>query len=147
MENAQWSVNRYGHELARLSQAHQDAKAAFDAGKRGKISHAVLQDVQVSISCVGTLYANPGQSLLDTLQKGLKRAERDNDLIYHHDIPAISHLLPLKPASLVSSTIPPGLSNPAVVLGREPPLFANLLSWGAREAISKPFPSTSNTSS
>ena len=132
-------MTRYGHELARLSQAQQDAKAAFDAGKRGKISHAVLQDVQVSTSCRGTLYTNPGQSLLDTVQKGLKRAERDNDLIYHHDIPAVSHLPPLRPASLVSSTVPPGLSSPAAVLGREPPLFVNLLSWGAREAISKPF--------
>ncbi|KAF8349083.1 BRO1-like domain-containing protein [Amanita rubescens] len=113
-------ARRYGHELARLSQAHKDAKTAFDAGKRGKISHTVLQDVQ---------------SLLDTLQKALKRAERDNDLIFHHDIPAISQLPPIKSAPLVSSTVPPGLSNPAAVLGNEPPLFASLLGWGAREAI------------
>lgn len=113
-------AHRYGHELARLYQAQQDAKAAFAAGKRGKIGHTVLQDVQ---------------SLMDTLQKGLTRAERDNDLIYHHDVPAISILPPIKPASLVSATIPPGLTNPAIVLGNEPPLFESLLGWGASEAI------------
>jgi programmed cell death 6-interacting protein len=32
--------------------------------------------------------------------------------------------------------VPPGLTNPASVLGNEPPLFANLIRWGAREAIS-----------
>ncbi|KAK2463406.1 hypothetical protein APHAL10511_004492 [Amanita phalloides] len=113
-------ARRYGHELARLGQARQDAKAASDAGRRGEIAHAVLQDVQ---------------SLLDTLQRSLTRAERDNDLIYHHDVPAVSSLPPIKPAPLVSTTVPPGLANSAVVLGNEPPLFANLLSWGVREAI------------
>ncbi|KAF8632279.1 hypothetical protein AX15_002017 [Amanita polypyramis BW_CC] len=113
-------THRYGHELARLTQARQDARTAFDTCRRGKIAGAVLQDVQ---------------SLLDTLQKDLTRAERDNDLIYHHDVPVVSTLPPIKPAPLVSSTIPQGLLNPASVLGNETPLFANLLGWGAREAI------------
>ncbi|KAM6504501.1 BRO1-like domain containing protein [Amanita muscaria] len=113
-------ARRYGHELARLHQAQQDAKAAFDAGKRGKVAYVVIQDVQ---------------SLLDTVQKGVTRAERDNDLIYHQDVPAMATLPPIKHAPLVSSMTPAGLLNPVTVLGSEPPLFANLLGWGAREAI------------
>ncbi|PFH52959.1 hypothetical protein AMATHDRAFT_138650 [Amanita thiersii Skay4041] len=113
-------ARRYGHELARLKQAVQYAKMGFDIGKRGKTMQPVLQDAQ---------------SLLGTVQKSLTRAERDNDLIYHHDIPSISALPAIRPAPLVSSLIPPGLSNPASVLGDERPLFVDLLGWGAREAI------------
>src|ERR1700730_13968058 len=77
------------------------------------------------------------QSLLNTLQKNYTRSERDNNLIYHHEIPAASALAPIPETSMVRSVVPSGLENPKAVLGEESLMFDELLGWGAREAISK----------
>jgi programmed cell death 6-interacting protein len=71
------------------------------------------------------------------VQKGYQRAERDNDLIYHQDVPATSALEPIHEAIMVNSTIPSELLNPRSALGDEDMLFRELSGWGAREAISK----------
>ncbi|KAF8896364.1 ALIX V-shaped domain binding to HIV-domain-containing protein [Infundibulicybe gibba] len=65
----------------------------------------------------------------------LTRARRDNDLIYHHDVPTLSSLPSIPDAALATPTIPPGLTNPSTILGSRPVLFEELLGWGAREAI------------
>src|SRR5258708_14603961 len=49
------------------------------------------------------------QSLLEILDSNLTRAQRDNDLIYHQDVPSVSSLPVIQSASMVSSTVPPGL--------------------------------------
>lgn len=73
------------------------------------------------------------------------RAQRDNDLIYHQDVPAPSALSAIQEAKLVSSLVPKGLANPIGVIGDRHQLFSQLASWGAREAIST-FPTvTCNT--
>jgi programmed cell death 6-interacting protein len=76
------------------------------------------------------------QSLLEIVQKNLKRAERDNDLIYHHDVPAASALPPIAPANLVTSTPPPGFLDPVALIGPNRMIFGDLVGWGAKEAIS-----------
>lgn len=78
---------------------------------------------------------NRVKSLLDTVQKDLTRAQRDNDLIYHNDIPATTTLSPIPEASLAAPTVPPGLLDPKTILGTMQPLFDGLIGWGAREAI------------
>jgi programmed cell death 6-interacting protein len=78
------------------------------------------------------------QSLLNTLQNNYTRSERDNNLIYHHEIPAASTLAPIQETSMVRSVVPPGLENPKAALGEESLMFDEMLGWGAREAISKP---------
>ncbi|KXN89114.1 pH-response regulator protein palA/RIM20 [Leucoagaricus sp. SymC.cos] len=113
--------SRYGHEITRLSNARDEAKKAHDTGRRGKVAASVQEDIQ---------------SLLDTVQTRLTRAERDNDFIYHHDIPAGAALPPIQETSLATATIPPGLLEPKTVLGSMQPLFDGLIGWGAREAIS-----------
>ncbi|KAF9450357.1 BRO1-domain-containing protein [Macrolepiota fuliginosa MF-IS2] len=112
--------SRYGCEIARLGKAQDKAKTAHDIGRRGKIAASVQGDIQ---------------SLLDTVKTSLARAERDNDLIYHCDVPAIVTLPPIQETSLATATIPPGLLNPKIVLGSMQPLFEGLAGWGAREAI------------
>ncbi|KAJ7739760.1 BRO1-like domain-containing protein [Mycena maculata] len=113
-------ATHYGVELARLDQARVAAKQAFDIARRGKVAPAVLQDVQ---------------SLLDTVHKDYARAERDNDLIYHDDIPAASALPPIPHSVIAKPTVVPGLLNPESVVGPEGPLFAEMIGWGAQEAI------------
>ena len=84
-----------------------------------------------------TLSVTPLQSLLNTLQKNYTRAERDNNLIYHHEMPAASTLAPIQETSMVRSVVPAGLENPRIAIGDETLMFDELLGWGAREAISK----------
>lgn len=76
------------------------------------------------------------KSLLDVLQKNLARAERDNDLIYHKDIPPSSAITPIHVVVMVQSSLLSGLSDPRSMVGGGRVLFGELLSWGAREAIS-----------
>ncbi|KAJ7127029.1 BRO1-like domain-containing protein [Mycena epipterygia] len=113
-------TSNYGVELARLDRARAVAKQAYDIARRGKVAPAVLQDVQ---------------SLLDTVQKNYARAERDNDLIYHDDIPAASALPPIPHSAIAKLTVVPGLLNPETVIDPEGPLFAEMIGWGAQEAI------------
>ncbi|KAF9468112.1 BRO1-like domain-containing protein [Collybia nuda] len=113
-------TSRYGFEIARLIEAQDKAKKAYDIARRGRIAQPVLQDAQ---------------SLLEVVQKNLKRAERDNDLIYHHDVPATSTLPAIAAANLVTSIPPPGLVDPVALVGPKP-IFGDLVGWGAKEAIS-----------
>jgi programmed cell death 6-interacting protein len=117
--------DRYGHELARLVQAKTAAAKAVEVGRRGGVAPSVLQDAR---------------GLLDTLEKSIARAERDNDLIYHQDVPSATTLDAIAPVSMVKAVPPPGLLDPQSVLAKadEGVIFEELLSWGAREAISTP---------
>lgn len=74
--------------------------------------------------------------LLDVLQKDLARAQRDNDLIYHKDIPPSSATAPIQDVIMVQSNLASGLSDPKSVVGDDRVLFGELLCWGAREAVS-----------
>ncbi|KAF8553948.1 BRO1-domain-containing protein [Imleria badia] len=112
-------ANNYGDELRRLIDAEADAKQGYNSARRTAVSPAVVQDIK---------------SLLDVLQKNLARAERDNDLIYHKDIPSSSTITPIQDVIMVQSIILPGLSDPNTVAGGRV-LFADLLGWGASEAV------------
>ena len=74
---------------------------------------------------------------MDAIQKNLTRAERDNDLIYHHEVPAASALSPITQTNLVASTMPSGLSDPIGLLKGSRVILGGLVGWGAKEAISK----------
>lgn len=39
---------RYGHEIARLTQAQTTAKSGYDIARRGGVASPVLQDVKVN---------------------------------------------------------------------------------------------------
>lgn len=71
----------------------------------------------------------------------MTKAQRDNDLIYHQDIPPVSALEIIEPAVLVNSVILGGLKDPQTALNGEDALFGTLTSWGARTAIGTSSPS------
>ena len=73
--------------------------------------------------------------MIDTLEKNYSRAERDNDLIYHHDIPPFSSLPTIQEISMVQSNVPPGLQDPRTAIGNEGVIFGDLVGWGARVAV------------
>ena len=75
------------------------------------------------------------QSLIDTLERNITRAERDNDLIYHQDVPPISAIPSIQEISMVQSSIPAGLQDPKSALTNEDVIFGDLVAWGAKVAI------------
>ncbi|KAF8968115.1 BRO1-like domain-containing protein [Flammula alnicola] len=116
----EYEASRYGVELGRLGKAQIEAKKAYDIARRGKIAAPVLRDAQ---------------SLLETVKNSEVRAQRDNDLVYHQDVPSSSSLPALQETKLVSPTVPKGLLNLNSVIGSQHQLFSELAGWGAREAI------------
>ena len=76
--------------------------------------------------------------MLDIVQKNVSRAERDNDLIYHQDVPPSSALPAIQEVSMVQPLIDPGLQDPKSVVGTNGVIFGELLGWGARLAIGTP---------
>jgi programmed cell death 6-interacting protein len=82
----------------------------------------------------------PAQSLLEILDSNLTRAQRDNDLIYHQDVPSVSSLPAIQPASMVSSIVPPGLLEPRKTLGNNNLIFEELIGLGAQTAIGRRIP-------
>ncbi len=74
---------------------------------------------------------------MDNVAKDIARAERDNDLIYHQDVPAHSALPEIVIASLIPKIEPPaGLTQIHTLISDDQVLFKDLLAWAAREAIS-----------
>ncbi|KAF9267708.1 BRO1-domain-containing protein [Marasmius fiardii PR-910] len=112
--------SRYGSEIAYLTRTLTGAKRAHDIARKGKVSPAVRQDIQ---------------SLLEAVQKETVRAERDNDLIYHQDVPVASSLPPIPHAAIAQVTVPKELTNPNSIVASEDMIFSDLVGWGAREAI------------
>lgn len=112
----------YGAEISRLEEASRLLKATVgprsvdvDAGR-----HA--------------------QSLLGHVDQILKTARRDNDFIYLQEVPPVSVLPRLQPASLVKPTLPLPVSSPLDVLndrlgGLGPPLFGSLVPFDVHNAI------------
>ena len=72
---------------------------------------------------------------MDVVQNSLNRAERDNDLIYHQDVPAVSALPVIQEASLVQSITPSALTEPKHAIKGGAILFETLVGWGANLAI------------
>ncbi|KAI0367789.1 BRO1-domain-containing protein [Pilatotrama ljubarskyi] len=113
-------AHKYGHEIARLLEAQALAKKGYDLARRGGVAQPVQQDIK---------------SLLDIVQRNVVRAERDNDLIYHQDVPPASALPPIAEVVMAQPLIDPGLQNPQSVVGKDAVIFGELLGWGARIAI------------
>jgi programmed cell death 6-interacting protein len=77
------------------------------------------------------------QVLLDKSAKARATLQRDNDLIYHQDVPTSSTLPPIPTVTLAQSTLPVGLDDPKKTLADrgESAIFGDLASWGVLEAV------------
>ena len=71
------------------------------------------------------------------MQKSIARAERDNDLIYHQDVPAASALPVIPEAPVAQLSVPPGLKDPQNVVGSDGVIFGEMPGWASGEAISE----------
>lgn len=77
----------------------------------------------------------PLQSVLDNVQKNFNRAERDNDLIYHQDVPAASSLPAIQEAVMAQPLVAKALLEPKTLIKGDAVIFGELLGWGARRAV------------
>lgn len=73
---------------------------------------------------------------MEAVQQALARAEKDNDLIYHQEVPAASSLPQIKGVGMVQSVISDALREPKNALGNDAAIFGELLGYGAKVAIS-----------
>ncbi|KAF7986480.1 hypothetical protein HWV62_31277 [Athelia sp. TMB] len=112
--------NNYGVELARLTAATSEAKKGYDIARRGNVAPAVLKDIE---------------ALLKKAQADMIRAERDNDLIYHKDVPSPSALAAILEVAVAPIIVPPGLQNPQSAIGNDGVILGEMPGWGAGEAI------------
>ncbi|KAI9712641.1 MAG: hypothetical protein M1812_006821 [Candelaria pacifica] len=114
---------KYGEEVARL----KDSVACVnDALKESRwINKVVLGDLN---------------GLKNKVQEDLKRAEKDNDMIYLIPVPPKSELKTIDRASMVSAKVPKEVSDPISSLGDHgqfgQPLFAKLVPFAVHLAAS-----------
>ncbi|KAJ9095781.1 hypothetical protein QFC20_006576 [Naganishia adeliensis] len=113
---------RYGEEIARLQLAETMAKKALDAVKPG-LGGAVTSDLK---------------SLQGILASSLKRAVRDNDLVYVQPIPPATQLPRISPVAMVKPVVPPPVENSLNWLMSEGggALFSGLVPYGVHLALS-----------
>ncbi|KAK4101277.1 BRO1-domain-containing protein [Parathielavia hyrcaniae] len=116
---------RYGEEVARLADAVACVKEGLKECKGGYINQAVVDDLQ---------------GLKRRVEEDLKRAEKDNDVIYLQVVPPKSELRTLERANMAVARVPPQVANPYEYLGDHaefgPALFTKLVPFSVHVAVS-----------
>ncbi|KAK3689322.1 BRO1-like domain-containing protein [Podospora appendiculata] len=116
---------KYGEEVARLSDAAACVNEGLRECKGGYLSKAVVDD----------LYG-----LKKRVDEDLKRAEKDNDMIYLQIVPPKSELKVLDRANMAVARIPPQVAKPYEYFGDHaefgPALFTKLVPFAVHVAVS-----------
>lgn len=117
---------RYGEEVSRL----QDSLAS--AGEGLTEARYVHKSILADLTIIKTRVADD-----------LRRAEKDNDMIYLQPVPSKSELKPLERATMVSSKPPTQITDPLAHLTTDsspsslgPPLFSKLIPYSVHVAAS-----------
>jgi programmed cell death 6-interacting protein len=112
---------KYGEEVARLRDSLDCVTQALKETKY--INVAVLTDLQ---------------ALKERVQEDLKRAEKDNDVIYLLTVPSKAELKPVDQFSMVSAKVPLEVKDPISMLGDKgalgQPLFTKLVPYAVHIA-------------
>ncbi|HEV7736134.1 MAG TPA: hypothetical protein VGO47_02025 [Chlamydiales bacterium] len=120
--------------------ARMEARKAVEVSRKADIAKTVQDDAKVRTSIKYTRITAKlaCQSLLAFVESNFKRAERDNDLIYHQDVPSATSLPKIGDIKdVVHSTVPPGLEDPKAYLNGGIMIFSELSAWGVRVAVGK----------
>jgi programmed cell death 6-interacting protein len=114
---------KYGEEVARL----RDAVAC--------VNEALKESRWINRTVLGDL-----QGLKNRVSEDLKRAEKDNDMIYLHAVPPKSELKLIDRASMVASKAPSQVTDAISLLGDKgplgQPLFSKLVPYAVHIAAS-----------
>ncbi|KAI0142302.1 BRO1-domain-containing protein [Hypoxylon sp. NC0597] len=116
---------KYGEEVARLRDAVACVAEGLRESRGGYLHKTVVDDLN---------------GLKRRVEEDLKRAERDNDVIYLKPVPPKSELKILDRATMAVPRIPPQVSAPLDYLGEKgefgPPLFTRLVPYSVHIAVS-----------
>ncbi|KAI1139982.1 BRO1-domain-containing protein [Hypoxylon sp. FL0543] len=116
---------KYGEEVARLRDAVACVTEGLRESRGGYLHKAVVDDLN---------------ALKRRVEEDLKRAERDNDVIYLNHVPPKPELKLLERATMAAPRIPPQVSAPLDYLGEKgefgPPLFTKLVPYSVHIAVS-----------
>ncbi|KAK3306178.1 BRO1-like domain-containing protein [Chaetomium strumarium] len=116
---------RYGEEVARLADAVACVNEGLKECKGGYINKAVVDDLQ---------------GLKRRVEEDLKRAEKDNDVIYLQIVPPKSELKILERANMAVARVPPQVAKPYEYFGDHaefgPALFTKLVPFSVHLAVS-----------
>ncbi|KAI1373841.1 BRO1-domain-containing protein [Hypoxylon crocopeplum] len=116
---------KYGEEVARLRDAVACVAEGLRESRGGYLHKTVVDDLN---------------GLKRRVEEDLKRAERDNDVIYLNPVPPKSELKILDRATMAVARIPPQVSAPLDYLSEKgefgPPLFTKLVPYSVHIAVS-----------
>ncbi|KAI1418033.1 BRO1-domain-containing protein [Hypoxylon sp. FL1857] len=116
---------KYGEEVARLRDAVACVTEGLRESRGGYLHKTVVDDLN---------------GLKRRVEEDLKRAERDNDVIYLNPVPPKPELKILDRATMAVPRIPPQVSAPLDYLGEKgefgPPLFTKLVPYSVHIAVS-----------
>ncbi|KAL6901125.1 BRO1-like domain-containing protein [Trichoderma evansii] len=116
---------KYGEEIARLKDAVICANDGIKEGRVASLNKTVLEDLQ---------------ALKRKLEEDLKRAEKDNDLIFLNPVPPKAELKILERANMATARTPLQVANPLDYLSDHgelgPALFSKLVPFSVHVAIS-----------
>ncbi|KAL1893891.1 pH-response regulator protein palA/rim20 [Ceratocystis pirilliformis] len=116
---------RYGEEVARLKEALACVNDGLRETKSGYVSKTVTRDLS---------------GLKGRIDEDLKRAEKDNDIIYLQPVPTRMELKPLDRVNMATLKCPREVSSPCNFLGEDsefgPPLFSKLVPFAVHLAVS-----------
>ncbi|KAL1977990.1 hypothetical protein VTN31DRAFT_849 [Thermomyces dupontii] len=114
---------KYGEEVARL----RDSLAC--------VNEALKESKWINRTVLGDL-----NGLKNRVSEDLKRAEKDNDIIYLHPVPPKSEMKPLDRATMVTPKAPSQVTDAISMLGENaplgPPLLAKLVPYAVHVAAS-----------
>ncbi|KAI1842757.1 hypothetical protein JX266_011078 [Neoarthrinium moseri] len=116
---------KYGEEVARLQDAVACVNEGLKESRGGYLNKIVVDDLN---------------GLKRRVEEDLKRAEKDNDLIYLNVVPPKSELKILDRANMAIAKVPPPVSAPLDHLGDKeefgPALFTKLVPYSVHIAVS-----------
>ncbi|KAK2601857.1 pH-response regulator protein palA/rim20 [Conoideocrella luteorostrata] len=116
---------RYGEEVARLIDAVACVTEGLKETKGGYLNKTVVSDLA---------------NLKRKVEEDLKRAEKDNDMIFLSPVPPKLELKILERANMAVARVPPQVANPLDYLGDRaefgPALFSRLVPFSVHVAIS-----------
>ncbi|KAG8409145.1 pH-response regulator protein palA/rim20 [Metarhizium acridum] len=116
---------KYGEEVARLTDAVACVTEGLKETKGGYLNKTVVDDLN---------------GLKRKVEEDLKRAEKDNDMIFLNPVPPKSELKTLERANMAVARVPPQVANPFDFLGDRaefgPALFSKLVPFSVHVAIS-----------
>ncbi|KAH8714548.1 BRO1-like domain-containing protein [Ilyonectria robusta] len=116
---------KYGEEVARLADAVACVSEGIKEARNGSVNRTVAEDLD---------------GLKRKVEADLKRAEKDNDMIYLNPVPPKSELKILDRANLAVARVPPQVANPYEYLGDRaefgPAIFSRLVPFSVHVATS-----------